>query len=129
MTIKLKYCLKKTIGVALVVRLQSISYPFRILKLFNYFDEYILRSTLFSLRHRELFFADLSRAQRTLSSSLQNFSFDCIGTSQTDDELVIAKSLGEFGRLIALVEDERDRMVSLQWHHDSGSRTTMGIQC
>uniref|UniRef100_A0A1B6L4C8 Rho GTPase-activating protein 26 n=1 Tax=Graphocephala atropunctata TaxID=36148 RepID=A0A1B6L4C8_9HEMI len=53
----------------------------------------------------------LSRAQRTLSSSLQNFSFDCIGTSQTDDELVISKSLGEFGRLIALVEDERDRML------------------
>ncbi|KAG8262540.1 Rho GTPase-activating protein 42 [Homalodisca vitripennis] len=58
-----------------------------------------------------LYVTDLSRAQRTLSSSLQNFSFDCIG-SQTDDELVISKSLGEFGRLIALVEDERDRMVS-----------------
>ncbi|XP_054260735.1 rho GTPase-activating protein 26 isoform X2 [Macrosteles quadrilineatus] len=53
----------------------------------------------------------LSRAQRTLSCSLQNFSFDCIGTSQTDDELVISKSLGEFGKLIALVEDERDRML------------------
>lgn len=53
----------------------------------------------------------LSRAQRALSSSLQNFSFECIGTSQTDDELVISKSLGEFGRLIASIEDERDRML------------------
>lgn len=53
----------------------------------------------------------LSRAQRTLSSTLQNFSFECIGTSQTDDEVVISKSLAEFGRLIAAIEDERDRML------------------
>ncbi|KAL1459298.1 hypothetical protein WDU94_011296, partial [Cyamophila willieti] len=53
----------------------------------------------------------LSRAQRTLSSSLQDFSFESIGTTQTDDELVITKSLGEFGRLIATIEDERDRML------------------
>lgn len=53
----------------------------------------------------------LSRAQRTLSSSLQDFSFESIGTTQTDDELVITKSLGEFGRLIAAIEDERDRML------------------
>ncbi|XP_065205756.1 rho GTPase-activating protein 26 isoform X2 [Planococcus citri] len=53
----------------------------------------------------------LSRAQRSLSVSLQNFSFECIGTTQTDDELVITKSLAEFGRLIAAIEDERDRML------------------
>jgi hypothetical protein len=56
-------------------------------------------------------FSDLSRAQRTLSSSLQDFSFESIGTTQTDDEVVITKSLGEFGKLIAAIEDERDRMV------------------
>lgn len=54
----------------------------------------------------------MSRAQRSLSVSLQNFSFECIGTTQTDDELVITKSLAEFGRLISAIEDERDRMVS-----------------
>lgn len=49
--------------------------------------------------------------------SLQNFSFECIGTTQTDDELVITKSLAEFGRLIAAIEDERDRMVSEKLSH------------
>jgi len=58
-----------------------------------------------------ILFTDLSRAQRTLSNSLQNFNFECIGTSQTDDEVVISKSLAHFGRLIASIEDERDRMV------------------
>lgn len=60
---------------------------------------------------RTLMVSDLSRAQRTLSNSLKNFSFECIGTSQTDDEVVISKSLAQFGQLIASIEDERDRMV------------------
>jgi len=54
---------------------------------------------------------NLSRAQRSLSSHLLNFKFDCIGSNQTDDELVIAGSLKEFGRLISSIEDERDRML------------------
>ncbi|XP_044735561.1 rho GTPase-activating protein 26 isoform X3 [Chrysoperla carnea] len=53
----------------------------------------------------------LSRAQRCLSDSLMQFSFECIGGSQTDDELVISQSLKEFGRLISTIEDERDRMM------------------
>jgi len=53
----------------------------------------------------------LSKAQRSLSQHLVNFRFDCIGSNQTDDELVIAGSLKEFGRLISAVEDERDRML------------------
>ncbi|XP_014275663.1 rho GTPase-activating protein 26 isoform X2 [Halyomorpha halys] len=53
---------------------------------------------------------NLSRAQRTLSNTLQNFSFECT-TEQTDDEQVISHSFGEFGRLIATIEDERDRMM------------------
>ncbi len=40
-----------------------------------------------------------------------SFQFECIGNSQTDDEIVIAGSLKEFGRLINAIEDERDRMV------------------
>lgn len=65
----------------------------------------------------------LSRAQRNLATSLMSFQFECIGNSQTDDEIVIAGSLKEFGQLINAIEDERDRIVSPfvlptfhQWH-------------
>lgn len=58
------------------------------------------------------FVAELSNAQRTFSKSLQGFSFECIGDSQTDDEVIISSSLREFGKLIAAIEEERDRMVS-----------------
>ncbi|XP_021925419.1 rho GTPase-activating protein 26 isoform X3 [Zootermopsis nevadensis] len=54
---------------------------------------------------------NLSRAQRTLSNSLVKFNFECIGTSQTDDEVGISVSLKEFGRLIANIEDQRDMML------------------
>lgn len=59
-----------------------------------------------------LFSEDLSRAQRAFSKTLQNFSFECIGETQTEDETHISQSLKEFGKLIASIEDERDRMVS-----------------
>ncbi|XP_023221310.1 rho GTPase-activating protein 26-like [Centruroides sculpturatus] len=32
---------------------------------------------------------NLSRAQRSLANTLMNFKFECIGNSQTDDEIVI----------------------------------------
>ncbi|KAG7203832.1 hypothetical protein KM043_013843 [Ampulex compressa] len=54
---------------------------------------------------------NLSRAQRAFSKTLQNFSFECIGETQTEDEIHISQSLKEFGKLIASVEDERDRML------------------
>ncbi|CAG2165864.1 unnamed protein product [Oppiella nova] len=54
---------------------------------------------------------DLSRVQRSVADTLSNFSFECIGSSQTDDEIVIAGSLKEFGRLLSTIEDERDRML------------------
>ncbi|XP_020293773.1 rho GTPase-activating protein 26 isoform X2 [Pseudomyrmex gracilis] len=54
---------------------------------------------------------NLSRAQRTFSKTLQNFSFECIGESQTEDETHISQSLKYFGKLIASIEDERDRML------------------
>ena len=54
---------------------------------------------------------NLSKAQRSLAGHLINFRFDCIGSNQTDDELVIAGSLKEFGHLINTIEDERDRML------------------
>uniref|UniRef100_T1KVQ9 BAR domain-containing protein n=1 Tax=Tetranychus urticae TaxID=32264 RepID=T1KVQ9_TETUR len=53
----------------------------------------------------------LSSAQRKLANSLSHFKFECIGGSQTDDEIVIARSLKEFGRYLNSIEDERDRML------------------
>ena len=58
-------------------------------------------------------FSALSQAQRRLSQRLVDFKFECIGSRQTDDELVIAGSLKEFGKLIAAIEDEKDRMVHI----------------
>lgn len=54
---------------------------------------------------------ELSRAQRTLSETLKNFDFKCIGNGQTDEEVCIQRSLLEFGRLISSIEDQRDMMV------------------
>ncbi|KXJ78173.1 hypothetical protein RP20_CCG005365 [Aedes albopictus] len=53
----------------------------------------------------------LSRAQRTLSKSLNEFNFECIGSTQTDDEQVIADSLKQFSKLISAIEEERDNML------------------
>ena len=53
----------------------------------------------------------MSRAQRALSKSLAEFNFECIGSTQTDDEQVIADSLKQFGKLISAIEEERDNMV------------------
>ncbi|XP_069183856.1 rho GTPase-activating protein 26 isoform X9 [Procambarus clarkii] len=54
---------------------------------------------------------NLSRAKRNLSNNLQRFKFECIGNSQTDDEIVIGGSLREFAKIIDMVEDERERML------------------
>ncbi|XP_071547865.1 rho GTPase-activating protein 26 isoform X4 [Panulirus ornatus] len=54
---------------------------------------------------------NLSRAKRNLSNNLQRFKFECIGNSQTDDEIVIGGSLREFSKIIDMVEDERERML------------------
>ncbi|UYV64601.1 ARHGAP42 [Cordylochernes scorpioides] len=53
----------------------------------------------------------LSKAQRNLAATLLNFKLECIGSSQTEDEIVIEGSLKEFGRLLQLIEDERDRLL------------------
>ena len=36
-----------------------------------------------------IYFTDLSNAQRRLSQTLTNFKFECIGSQQTEDEMVI----------------------------------------
>jgi hypothetical protein len=68
-------------------------------------------SQLSPLTHDPPFLPALSQAQRRLSQRLIDFKFECIGNRQTDDELVIAGSLKEFGKLIGAIEDEKDRMV------------------
>jgi hypothetical protein len=73
--------------------------------------EYLLAVPIVIIGFCVCVIADLSRAQRTLSNSLVKFNFECIGTSQTDDEVGISVSLKEFGRLIANIEDQRDMMV------------------
>lgn len=72
-----------------------------------------------STYHSIVFVVDLSRCQRTLAKSLNEFNFECIGSTQTDDEQVIADSLKQFGKLISAIEDERDNMVSLGSIYDS----------
>ncbi|RWS23832.1 Rho GTPase-activating protein-like protein, partial [Leptotrombidium deliense] len=46
-----------------------------------------------------------------VSVSCSKFELQCIGGSQTDDEILIAGSLKEFGRLLHTIEDERERML------------------
>ena len=53
----------------------------------------------------------LSKAKRSLASSLSAFQFDCLGTSLTDDEVIISHSLREFSKILGLVEDEMDQML------------------
>ncbi|XP_037087857.1 rho GTPase-activating protein 26-like, partial [Pollicipes pollicipes] len=63
----------------------------------------------------------LSRCQRAFANSLDKFQFDCIGGSQTDDEIVIAGSLKQFAALIHLIEEERQRMLDHGHKHILGA--------
>lgn len=53
----------------------------------------------------------LSRAKKNLSESLSHFQFDCLGTTLTDDEVIIANSLRELSRFLSEAEAEMDRML------------------
>lgn len=53
----------------------------------------------------------VSQRQRTLAKCLKEFTFECIGT-ETDEEVIIRHSLGNLGKLLEAIEDERDKMVS-----------------
>ncbi|XP_047498840.1 rho GTPase-activating protein 26-like isoform X1 [Penaeus chinensis] len=63
---------------------------------------------------------NLSKAKRNLSNNLQRFKFECIGNSQTDDEIVIGGSLREFAKIIDMVEDERERMLDRSYEQIIG---------
>uniref|UniRef100_A0A8C8E458 Rho GTPase-activating protein 42 n=1 Tax=Oryzias sinensis TaxID=183150 RepID=A0A8C8E458_9TELE len=53
----------------------------------------------------------LSAAVQKFSQSLQEFQFECIGDSETDDEVNIAQSFKEFSQLLNTVEEERRRLI------------------
>ena len=53
----------------------------------------------------------LSKAKRTLSNSLSTFQFDCIGTSLTGDEVIIANSVKQFSIFLSQVDDELERLL------------------
>lgn len=55
----------------------------------------------------------LSQRQCQLAKSLKEFNFECIGTAQTDDEMVISDSLRHFGTIIESIEDHREHMLKL----------------
>ncbi|MFT7796203.1 rho GTPase-activating protein 26-like isoform X2 [Arapaima gigas] len=54
---------------------------------------------------------NLSTAKRKFAESLNEFKFQCIGDTETDDEMCIAKSLQEFAAVLKNMEDERSRMI------------------
>ena len=53
----------------------------------------------------------LTKAKKTLATTLHNFQFDCLGTSLTDDEIIIANSLKEFSKFLSSLEDKMDEML------------------
>eukprot|EP00064_Thunnus_orientalis_P006630 superscaffoldBa00000698_g6648 len=58
---------------------------------------------------------NLSAAVQKFSQSLQEFQFECIGDAETDDEVNIAQSFKEFSELLNTVEEERRRLVRMQF--------------
>uniref|UniRef100_A0A4W3HC68 Rho GTPase-activating protein 26 n=1 Tax=Callorhinchus milii TaxID=7868 RepID=A0A4W3HC68_CALMI len=54
---------------------------------------------------------NLSSAKRKFAESLNEFKFQCIGDTETDDEICIARSLQEFAGVLKNLEDERGRLI------------------
>ncbi|KAF6032167.1 hypothetical protein EB796_009523 [Bugula neritina] len=52
-----------------------------------------------------------AKAQRSFAQTLLDFKFETIGSQQTDEEIVISKSLKTFGELITSIEEARDTMM------------------
>ncbi|XP_048836610.1 rho GTPase-activating protein 42-like isoform X2 [Brienomyrus brachyistius] len=53
----------------------------------------------------------LSVAVQKFSKSLQEFQFECIGDTETDDEVNVAQSFKEFSQLLDTLEEERRRLI------------------
>uniref|UniRef100_A0A914VZW4 Rho GTPase-activating protein 26 n=1 Tax=Plectus sambesii TaxID=2011161 RepID=A0A914VZW4_9BILA len=80
--------------------------------------EYVLDTAYKNIKNietqcRELIAAakKLSATQRAFAKTLREFKLESVGTTQTDDERVIANCLKEFAKLITQVEDQRDRIL------------------
>lgn len=54
---------------------------------------------------------NLSKAQKAFSTNLKDFKFETIGNQQTDDEVVIAKSLKEFGDCFLAIEEVFEKVL------------------
>lgn len=54
---------------------------------------------------------NLSKAQKAFSTNLKDFRFETIGNQQTDDEVVIAQSLKEFGDCFLAIEEVFEKML------------------
>ncbi|GAB1598499.1 rho GTPase-activating protein 26-like [Argonauta hians] len=54
---------------------------------------------------------NLSKAQKAFSQNLKEFKFETIGNQQTDDEVVIATSLREFGNCFLAIEEVFEKML------------------
>jgi len=53
----------------------------------------------------------LTTAKRSLADTLANFQFDCIGTTLTDDEIIIASSLNQFSKFLTSMESEMNSIL------------------
>ena len=53
----------------------------------------------------------LIKAKKTLAESLENCQFDCLGTTLTDDEILIASSLKQFAKFLSAMEDEMNGIL------------------
>ncbi|XP_023662909.1 rho GTPase-activating protein 42 [Paramormyrops kingsleyae] len=53
----------------------------------------------------------LSASVQKFSKSLQEFQFECIGDTETDDEVNVAQSFKEFSQLLDTLEEERRRLI------------------
>ena len=53
----------------------------------------------------------LIKAKKTLADTLDNCQFDCLGTTLTDDEILIASSLKQFAKFLSAMEDEMNGIL------------------
>ena len=54
----------------------------------------------------------LSLAKKNLADTLDNCQFDCLGSTLTDDEILIASSLKQFAKFLSAMEDEMNGILS-----------------
>ena len=53
----------------------------------------------------------LIKAKRALADTLQSCQFDCLGTTLTDDEILISSSLKQFAKFLSGMEDEMNGIL------------------